>query len=85
MNEEDRLALKSLIQKPDCVYGWKIDPAVGPLFGDMQVVVDAALQLRRIALNLVRRDVSSKRSLKDRRKICGWNNEYLYYRIPRIL
>ena len=34
--------------------------------------------LRRIALNLVRRDVSSKRSLKGRRKIYGWNNEYLY-------
>ena len=33
--------------------------------------------LRRMALNLVRRDVSSKRSLKGRRKICGWNNEYL--------
>lgn len=33
--------------------------------------------LRRIALNLVRRDVSSKRSLKGRRKICGWNNQYL--------
>jgi predicted transposase YbfD/YdcC len=33
--------------------------------------------LRRIALNLVRRDVTSKRSLKGRRKICGWNNKYL--------
>ena len=33
--------------------------------------------LRRVALNLVRRDVSSKKSLKGRRKICGWNNEYM--------
>ena len=33
--------------------------------------------LRRMALNLVRRDASSKRSLKGRRKICGWNNQYL--------
>lgn len=33
--------------------------------------------LRRMALNLVRRDVSSKRSLKGRRKKCGWNNQYL--------
>lgn len=33
--------------------------------------------LRRIALNLVRRDVSSKFSLKARRKAAGWNDEYL--------
>lgn len=33
--------------------------------------------LRRIALNLVRRDINSKKSLKGRRKICGWNNQYL--------
>ena len=33
--------------------------------------------LRRIALNLVRRDVTSKYSLKGRRKAAGWSNEYL--------
>jgi predicted transposase YbfD/YdcC len=33
--------------------------------------------LRRMALNLVRRDMGSKKSLKGRRKICGWNNQYL--------
>ena len=33
--------------------------------------------LRRIALNLVRRDSSSKFSLKARRKAAGWNNSYL--------
>ncbi len=33
--------------------------------------------LRRIALNLVKRDTSSKFSLKARRKAAGWNNDYL--------
>jgi len=33
--------------------------------------------LRRIALNLVKRDTSSKFSLKARRKAAGWNNAYL--------
>jgi predicted transposase YbfD/YdcC len=33
--------------------------------------------LRRIALNLVRRDTTSKFSLKARRKACGWSNDYL--------
>jgi predicted transposase YbfD/YdcC len=33
--------------------------------------------LRRIALNLVRRDTSSKFSLKARRKAAGWSNSYL--------
>lgn len=33
--------------------------------------------LRRIALNLVRRDVTSKFSLKARRKAAGWSDEYL--------
>ena len=33
--------------------------------------------LRRIALNLVRRDISSKFSLKARRKAAGWNDSYL--------
>jgi predicted transposase YbfD/YdcC len=33
--------------------------------------------LRRIALNVVRRDASSKFSLKARRKAAGWNNSYL--------
>lgn len=33
--------------------------------------------LRRIALNLVRRDANSKFSLKARRKACGWSNDYL--------
>lgn len=33
--------------------------------------------LRRIAMNLVRRDKKSKGSLKGRRKAAGWNNRYL--------
>jgi predicted transposase YbfD/YdcC len=33
--------------------------------------------LRRIALNIVRRDVASKFSLKARRKAAGWNDSYL--------
>jgi len=33
--------------------------------------------LRRIALNLVRRDTASKSSLKARRKAAGWNDSYL--------
>jgi predicted transposase YbfD/YdcC len=33
--------------------------------------------MRHIALNLVRRDSSSKSSLKARRKACGWNDQYL--------
>jgi predicted transposase YbfD/YdcC len=33
--------------------------------------------LRRIALNLVKRDTTSKFSLKARRKAAGWNNDYL--------
>ena len=33
--------------------------------------------MRRIALSLVKRDTTSKRSLKRRRKICGYDNEYL--------
>ena len=33
--------------------------------------------MRRIALTLVKRDTQSKRSLKRRRKICGYDNTYL--------
>lgn len=33
--------------------------------------------MRRIALSLVKRDTQSKRSLKRRRKICGYDNTYL--------
>jgi predicted transposase YbfD/YdcC len=33
--------------------------------------------IRHIALNLVKRDSTSKFSLKTRRKACGWNDEYL--------
>lgn len=33
--------------------------------------------LRRVALNLVKRDTTSKFSLKARRKAAGWNNDYL--------
>ncbi len=33
--------------------------------------------LRRIALSLVKRDVGSKRSLKRRRNICGYDDDYL--------
>lgn len=33
--------------------------------------------MRRIALSLVKRDSQSKRSLKRRRKICGYDNTYL--------
>lgn len=33
--------------------------------------------MRRIALSLVKRDTTSKRSLKRRRRICGYDNEYL--------
>lgn len=33
--------------------------------------------MRRIALSLVKRDTQSKRSLKRRRKICGYDNAYL--------
>lgn len=33
--------------------------------------------MRRIALSLVKRDTHSKRSLKRRRKICGYDNTYL--------
>jgi predicted transposase YbfD/YdcC len=33
--------------------------------------------MRHIALNLVKRDTSSKASLKARRKACGWNDQYL--------
>jgi len=33
--------------------------------------------MRRIALSLVKRDAQSKRSLKRRRKICGYDNTYL--------
>lgn len=33
--------------------------------------------LRKIALNLVRRDTGRKASLKQRRKLAGWSNEYL--------
>jgi predicted transposase YbfD/YdcC len=33
--------------------------------------------MRHIALNLVKRDTSSKASLKSRRKACGWNDQYL--------
>lgn len=33
--------------------------------------------MRRIALGLVKRDTQSKRSLKRRRKICGYDNSYL--------
>jgi len=33
--------------------------------------------MRRLALSLVKRDTQSKRSLKRRRKICGYDNTYL--------
>lgn len=33
--------------------------------------------MRRIALSVVKRDTDSKRSLKRRRKICGYDDEYL--------
>lgn len=33
--------------------------------------------MRRMALGLMKRDPHSKRSLKGRRKICNWSNEYL--------
>jgi len=33
--------------------------------------------IRRVAWSLVKRDSSSKRSLKRRRKICGYDNDYL--------
>lgn len=33
--------------------------------------------MRRIALSLVKRDTTSKCSLKRRRKICNYDNEYL--------
>lgn len=33
--------------------------------------------MRRIALSIVKRDVTSKRSLKRRRKICGYDTDYL--------
>ena len=33
--------------------------------------------MRRMALGLVKRDTASKRSLKRRRKICGYDNAYL--------
>jgi hypothetical protein len=34
-------------------------------------------RMRRIALSLVKRDTASKQSLKRRRRICGYENEYL--------
>lgn len=35
--------------------------------------------LRKIALNIVRRDTTSKASLRGRRKNAGWNNDYMAY------
>ncbi len=34
-------------------------------------------RMRRIALSLVKRDTASRRSLKGRRRICDYDNEYL--------
>ncbi len=42
-----------------------------------QVATRTFALLRKMALNIVRQDSSSKASLRGRRKSAGWNNDYM--------
>ena len=42
-----------------------------------RIAVQNMALLRKIALNLVRSDKSSRASLKGRRKMAGWDDDYM--------
>ena len=58
---------------------WTLDMSFGEDDSRMREGYSAEnfAMMRRMALGLMKRDPHSKRSLKGRRKICNWSNDYL--------